>query len=231
MGKLRTLASWSVPSASIGVQRSRSDSRVLESRNVEGSEMPALVVLGASIGGPRGVARFLRALPDDLPVGFLLAQHISEAFQDLLVEQLDRCSGWSVGLLGVEQTIGNGQVWLVPAESGITLDAGGGIRRNEQPWSSAHRPDIDRVLQNVAGVLGSRCGAIMFSGLGNDGIRGCGSIVQHGGFVWAQSSESCVISNMPENARRSCNVELSGSPEELAQALTARCQMQPPGIN
>jgi chemosensory pili system protein ChpB (putative protein-glutamate methylesterase) len=231
MGKLKTLASRSVPNASIHGRRSRPELRVIDSKASADSEPPTLVVLGASIGGPKSVARFLRALPEDLPVSFLLAQHISEPFQDLLAEQLDRCSVWPVALLGQEQSVGRGNVWLVPADNGISLDEAGSIRRSNRPWQSAHRPDINQVLELSARTLGRRCGAIMFSGLGKDGVEGCASVMRHGGFVWAQSPESCVISNMPENARRSCNVELSGTPEELAQALTLRCQLQSAGIN
>ena len=107
----------------------------------------------------------------------------------------------------------------------------GAIRRSENAWDSTHRPDINEVLHSAAETFGTRCGAIMFSGLGKDGVLGCESISKHGGFVWAQSAESCVISNMPEAARRYCTVELSGTPEELAVALSDRCQPESMRIN
>jgi chemotaxis response regulator CheB len=71
----------------------------------------------------------------------------------------------------------------------------------------------------------------VFSGLGKDGSRGCQAITRNGGFVWVQSSESCVIPNMPDAVRRCCEVELSGSPEELARALATRCQAAQLGMN
>jgi chemosensory pili system protein ChpB (putative protein-glutamate methylesterase) len=185
---------------------------------------PWLVVLGASIGGPRAVTRFLQALPTDLPVAFLLAQHISEAFQDLLVEQLDRCSDWPVALLGDTQTVEPGHVWMVPVEHRILLDDSGVIRRSDQSWRTLQRPAIDAIVETVAGIFGSRCGVILFSGLGKDGASGCNAVARHGGFVWAQSPESCVVRHMPDAARRSCQVELSGSPEQLAGALAERCR-------
>jgi len=194
-------------------------------------ETPWLVVLGASIGGPKAVARFLQALPDQLPVTFLLAQHISESFQGLLAGQLDRCSAWPVAMLGEGQSIEPGQVWMVPARHRIEMNAGGTIRRSDQAWESTQRPDINAVLRGAADTFGAQCGAIMFSGLGNDGTQGCASISKRGGFVWTQSSESCVISNLPEAARRSCKVEFSGTPEQLAQALTSRCRAERTSIN
>jgi chemosensory pili system protein ChpB (putative protein-glutamate methylesterase) len=196
-----------------------------------GPESPWLIVLGASIGGPKAVARFLQVLPVDLPVTFLLAQHISEAFQELLAEQLDRCSRWPVALLGDYQALEPGQVWLVPSECRIEVDEKGVVRRSPRAWQSTQRPDIDAILHTVARLFRARCGVILFSGLGKDGAHGCESVSKYGGFVWAQSPESCVIPNMPDAARRCCQVELSGSPEQLAQALATRCQLASVSIN
>jgi len=227
VGKLIALAERGVQNTMAGTRHHQPEFRVVQDGNTGKSETLWLVVLGASIGGPKAVARFLQALPDKLPVTFLLAQHISESFQGLLVDQLDRCSTWPVAMLGEGQSIEPGQVWMVPARHRIEMNAGGTIRRSDRTWESAQRPDINAVLSSAAETFGAQCGAIMFSGLGKDGTRGCATISSRGGFVWAQSSESCVISNLPEAARRSCKVELSGTPEQLAQALTGRCKSEP----
>jgi chemosensory pili system protein ChpB (putative protein-glutamate methylesterase) len=231
VGKLQTLANRSFPQARASVPCPRPDLHLVQEQLDVGPETPWLVVLGASIGGPKAVARFLQALPVDLPVTFLLAQHIAGTFQNLLAEQLDRCSRWPVALLGDYQAIEPGQVWLVPAECRIEVDEKGGLRRGLDAWHSTQRPDIDAILHAVARVFRGRCGAILFSGLGSDGTQGCESVSKHGGFVWVQSPESCVISNMPDSARRHCRVELTGSPEQLAQALETRCRLASTSIN
>lgn len=231
VGKLRTLAGRTASDGRIGAARLRPELQLVSGQRDGAPETPWLVVLGASIGGPKAIARFLQALPPELPTAFLLAQHISEHFQDLLVEQLKRCSRWPVALLGDSQRIESGQVWLVPAQCRIQVDDQGAIRRSAQPWQTAQRPEIDTVLEMVAGGFRQRCGVILFSGLGKDGSRGCAAISRSGGFVWAQSPESCVIRNMPDAARSCCEVELNGSPEELAHALAARCQREQAIIN
>jgi chemosensory pili system protein ChpB (putative protein-glutamate methylesterase) len=231
VSKLRALAVRGARNSASGTQHSQPELRVVRHSHAGGNEIPWLVVLGASIGGPKAVARFLRALPDKLPVAFLLAQHISEPFQELLVEQLDRCSAWPVAMLGEVQNIKAGQVWMVPARNRIEMNAEGTIRRSGRTWESAYQPDINAVLRGAAEAFGSQCGAIMFSGLGKDGTQGCASVADRGGFVWAQSSESCVIANLPEAARRSCKVELSGTPEQLARALLSRCTSEGTSIN
>ena len=231
VSKLRVLAVRGVPNALNRSRHPRPEFRLVADSGSDRRKIPWLVVLAASIGGPKAVACFLQALPEKLPVTFLLAQHISEAFQDLLVEQLDRCSAWPVAMLGEGQNIEPGQVWMVPAKNRIELNSRGTIRRSARTWESMQRPDINAVLRGAADAFGAQSGAIMFSGLGKDGTQGCASISRRGGFVWTQSSESCVISNLPEAARRSCKVELSGTPEQLAQALAGRCKPDRSSVN
>lgn len=231
VSKLQVLANRALPAATLDAQRSRPELRVIKGQNSDEAGTPWLVVLGASMGGPGAVARFLRTLPDDMPVMLLLVQHISGAYQDLLAEQLDRCSNWPVAVLGDEQSLAEGEVWMVPSESAIQIDHDQVVHRAEGGWDSAHRPDINAVLQHVAQAFGTRCGAIMFSGLGQDGASGCKAIIEHGGFVWTQDAESCAVPGLPDATRHACKVELTGSPEQLAQALATRCQLDSASIN
>jgi len=231
--KLQTLARRALPQAELDTAHStRPELRVVDGvENMTERLTPWVIVLGGSIGGPRALAEFLAALPDELPVVLLVAQHISEAFQDLLVEQLDRCSSWPVALMGEEQMLEAGQVWMVPAESAVEPGDQFSVKRSDHAWNSVYQPDIDALLEQVAGKWHQRCGVILFSGLGEDGSRGCSAVSRSGGFVWTQSAESCTISNLPEAAGRSCPVEFSGTPEELAKQLALRCQPFQPDIN
>jgi chemosensory pili system protein ChpB (putative protein-glutamate methylesterase) len=190
-----------------------------------------IVVLAGSLGGPEAVARFLRELPYDLSLALLLAQHVSEAVQNLLAAQLDRCGGWPVAVLSGQRQIEPGRAWLLPAQSRVAIDPCGLLRCCADPWRSAQKPDMNVVLSDVANAFGARCGAIMFSGLGGDGAQGCESIARRGGFVWVQSSDSCAVASLPEAARRSARIEFSGTPEELARELASRCQVQATSIN
>jgi chemosensory pili system protein ChpB (putative protein-glutamate methylesterase) len=224
IGKLQALAGYQAPCTTTAVARPRRpDLRVTGTKWNTASDKLWLVVLGASIGGPGAVSRFLQALPENLPVAFLLAQHIGEKFEHLLAEQLDRCSPWPVAVPGDYEVIRPGQVWLVPSGRSTDIDDNGVLRRRSRAWQSTQKPDIDAVVRTAARVFARRCGVILFSGLGKDGAQGCAFAVQHDGFVWVQSSETCAMSSMPDAARECCEVELSGSPEQLAGALAARC--------
>ena len=74
-------------------------------------------------------------------------------------------------------------------------------------------------MTEVAKRFGKRAGTIVFSGMGDDGARGCESIAENGGVVWAQDGASCVVSSMPDQARKTGTVSYSANPEHLAKHL------------
>lgn len=181
-----------------------------------------LWVLGASLGGPLAVREFLSKLPEDLPAAFILAQHIGATHLDLLAEQLDRITPLRVFVAKAGHVIKHQEVVLAPVNERILVDSLNRIRLKEKTERSVYSPSIDFVMQDMARRYGKNCGAIIFSGMGNDGEQGCHAVAEGGGDVWAQDAESCVISSMPDNARKSGCVTFSGTPEELAAALIKR---------
>ena len=187
-----------------------------------GGEAPVEVWgLGASIGGPQALKRFLSRLPADLPFGFVLAQHIGENFLDLLAHQLDRETALRVRVARDGDRLGAGGVLVVPVGRAPAFCADGRVRLRPL-GESVYDPSIDRTLEAVAAAWGERAGAILFSGMGDDGLRGCHEIVRRGGTVWAQEPESCVVSSMADQARERGYVGFSGTPEQLADHLRAR---------
>jgi chemosensory pili system protein ChpB (putative protein-glutamate methylesterase) len=74
-------------------------------------------------------------------------------------------------------------------------------------------------MTEVARRFGAKAGTIIFSGMGDDGARGCEAIAESGGVVWAQDIASCVVSSMPDQARKTGKVSYSANPEQLAKQL------------
>lgn len=177
-------------------------------------------VLAASLGGPAMVKEFLTELPNDLPIAFLLAQHIGASYIDLLAEQLDRATQWKVISAKEGLRVNYHEVILAPTNKRILIDDEGIIVFNAVTNSSVYAPSIDTIMQDIALQYGANSGAIIFSGMGNDGEAGCEIIAKHGGIVWAQDPNSCIISSMPDHARKTGNVSFTGTPKELANKLS-----------
>jgi len=176
-------------------------------------------VIGASIGGPQSVKRFLASIQTSLPVGFVLAQHIGSNFVSLLAKQLDKVTGMKVMAAKEGHLLKHNEVVIAPTAQRITLDKQGYIRLKPMECESIYTPSIDTVMTDISMRYGVHTSSIMFSGMGNDGVRGSQLIASRGGRVWAQDAETCVISSMPDSTRRAGVVEFNGSPEALAAQL------------
>ena len=177
-------------------------------------------VIGASIGGPQSVKRFLVAIQTRLPVAFVLAQHIGSNFVSLLAKQLDKVSGMKVIAATEGHLLKHNEVVIAPTSQRITLDKQGFIRLKPLEAKSIYTPSIDTVMTDISMRYGVHTSSIMFSGMGCDGVRGSQLIASRGGRVWAQDTDSCVISSMPDSTRRAGIVGFNGTPEELAAQLT-----------
>ncbi len=176
-------------------------------------------VLGASLGGPQAVRQFLGAISPDLPVTFILAQHIGASHINLLAEQLNRVTPFTVLPGRNGHKLRHHEVILTPADKQLSLTEDGFIALTPSPPAAVYSPSIDLVMTEVARRFGKRAGTIVFSGMGDDGARGCEAIAENGGVVWAQDVASCVVSSMPDQARKTGTVSYSANPEELAKHL------------
>lgn len=176
-------------------------------------------VLGASLGGPQAVRQFLSAIQEDLPVVFILAQHIGANHVSLLAEQLNRVTAFTVLPGKTGHQLKHGEVILTPADKQLAITDDGFLALTQAPPATIYSPSIDNVMTEVARRYGDKSGTIVFSGMGDDGARGCESIAEHGGIVWAQDIASCVVSSMPDQARKTGKVTYSATPEQLAKHL------------
>ncbi|MCW9018033.1 MAG: chemotaxis protein CheB, partial [Kangiellaceae bacterium] len=90
---------------------------------------------------------------------------------------------------------------------------------HSQKWSGPYSPCIDDVIESVSQAYGDIAGAIIFSGMGQDGLNGARKMREKGGQVWAQSVDTCANASMPQAIIEGGQADFIGSPEELAQKL------------
>ena len=183
------------------------------------NEDQAVWVLGASLGGPEVVKDFLEQLKHTPKACFILAQHIGDGFTELLASQLNRASTMKVIEAETGTRIENGVIITAPVEQRLMIHPDGIVALAPETRESLYKPCIDFVMQEVAERYGEKSGAIIFSGMGDDGSIGCGAIKEYGGVIWAQDSETCAISSMPDCARATGTVSYTGTPEQLGKKL------------
>ncbi|MBI3561756.1 MAG: chemotaxis protein CheB [Gammaproteobacteria bacterium] len=177
-------------------------------------------VLGASLGGPDMLKRFLTGLPADVPAAFIVAQHLGANFVQLLAAQLSRKCKLKVLPASEGHLLRHQEVVVAPVNERLGINTIGNLELEAVSQPGHYTPSIDRIITDIANRYRQRAGAIIFSGMGDDGAMGCRNLRALGGQVWVQSAETCVISSMPDTVRRSCDVQVVGSPEYLARRLT-----------
>ena len=178
-------------------------------------------VLGASIGGPESVREFLGAFPRDYPALFLLAQHLGDEFVDMMTKQLSKATALTVRTPTHGERVGHGEVVVVPTSHRLLVDAQGVVVLERVTDDTEYRPSINRVIEDVADRFGANAGAIIFSGMSDDAVKGCTHLADKGGCVYAQRQDTCVVSTMIDSVCETGVVEFLGSPAELAARLLA----------
>lgn len=178
-------------------------------------------VLGASLGGPDALKRFLAEIPGDLPIAFIVAQHLGENFVSLLAEQLDRYTDFSVTVPNAGHVIRHHEVLVTPTDKRLLINPIGAVEFVNVTKITNYTPSINNTISDIASRYKKNAGAIIFSGMCDDGVEGCKYLVSKGGQVWLQSSESCVISAMSESVAKKVPVDFSGTPEILAKQLVS----------
>lgn len=159
-----------------------------------------IVVIGVSTGGPNALGEVVPRLPGDLSVPVLIAQHLPPTFTGMLAERLDRLSQREVREAQDGASVEPGEIWVARggqhlrvrrSETGVRLALG-----PDAPVNGC-RPSVDVLLDSIVDTYGGRALAVIMTGMGRDGLRGCARLRTAGGHVVAQDQASSVVWGMP----------------------------------
>jgi two-component system chemotaxis response regulator CheB len=164
------------------------------------SEAIEIVAIGSSTGGPNALAEVLEALPADLPVPVVVVQHMPPVFTKHLADRLDKSCALHVreGYDGAVLEVGD--VWIAPGDYHMVLEKNGKqvtLRTNKGPQESSCRPAVDPMMRSVAEIYGASTLAVILTGMGSDGLKGCQDIYKTGGRILVQDEETSVVWGMP----------------------------------
>ncbi|SDU28712.1 chemotaxis protein CheB [Halopseudomonas salegens] len=176
-------------------------------------------VLAASLGGPAAVKAFLDHLPASLPLALVYAQHIDAGFEQQLPQIVGRHNQWHIHTCVPERPLYHGEVLVVPVDQRLRFTPEGRVRLSPEAWPGPYQPSIAAVIDEVSQVFAPACGAIVFSGMGEDGVDACTRLRDQGMPVWTQNAESAACATMPEAVRQAGVCSLQGTPEQLAAAM------------
>lgn len=161
---------------------------------------PEIVAIGASTGGPKALHAILPRLPVDLPVPIVVVLHMPALFTQFVVARLAAVCQVPVRVGGDAEALRAGCVHVAPGDWHMTVLRDGGalqLRLDQGPPLHSCRPSIDRLFESVAVCCGGRSLGVALTGMGRDGVLGCGRIRAAGGAVLAQDRDTSVVWGIP----------------------------------
>lgn len=159
-----------------------------------------LVAIGVSTGGPDALARLLPALPPNLPVPVVIAQHMPPVFTALLASRLSAKASLPVRECTTGEPLLPATVVIAPGDFHMVVHQENGVMRvrtHQGPKENFCRPSVDVLFRSVAAAYGARTLAIMLTGMGQDGLKGCELLRSQGARIYVQDEASSVVWGMP----------------------------------
>jgi two-component system chemotaxis response regulator CheB len=159
-----------------------------------------IVAIGTSTGGPNALADVFGALPAGLPVPVVIVQHMPPMFTRLLADRLSAQFAVKVEEGHAGGTLRAGHAWIAPGDYHMILVRDGVHVRllvHQDPPENSCRPAVDVLFRSVAQTFGAGTLAVVLTGMGQDGLRGCEAIHAAGGQVIVQDEASSVVWGMP----------------------------------
>ena len=159
-----------------------------------------MVAIAASTGGPNALADIFAALPKDFPVPIVIVQHMPPMFTRLLAERLSARSPVAVEEGRAGGVLRPGHAWLAPGDFHMAVARDGGralVLLSQSPAENSCRPAADVLFRSVAQAFGPSVLAVVLTGMGQDGLRGCEAIREAGGQVIVQDEPTSVVWGMP----------------------------------
>lgn len=162
-----------------------------------------LLVIGISTGGPPALTEIFTKLSGPLAVPVIIVQHIPPCFSEALAASISDRSGLPVSEARDGVVIEPGRVYLSPGGRQIKLlkvpeSDRYMLRIFDDPPENGCRPSIDYFLISAVGSFKGKIAFLIMTGMGSDGLNGARAVHEAGGYIMAQSGETCVVNGMPK---------------------------------
>jgi two-component system chemotaxis response regulator CheB len=177
-----------------------------------------LVVVGASLGGPRALATLLRGLPSSFPAPIAIVQHIADGFTEGLASWLAQESRLLVREARDGDRLAPGRVLVAPTGRHLLVHDGQ-ARLSDGPAVDTFKPSVTPLFLSAARAYGGRACGVILTGMGRDGAVGLKAIHDAGGPTLAQDEATSVVFGMPRAAIELGAVDRVLPLEELPRAL------------
>lgn len=157
-----------------------------------------VVAIGCSTGGPKALNQLIPLLPNNLPVGILIVQHMPEHFTKSLANRLNESSRIVVKEAEDGDLVLPGRVLIAPGGFHMEITKNYTVRLTKAKPVNHVRPSVDVLYDSLIDVYKENITAVVLTGMGQDGADGALKIKNAGGKVLVEDQSTCTIYGMPK---------------------------------
>jgi two-component system chemotaxis response regulator CheB len=187
------------------------------------ADIPGLILIGASTGGPPAIEAVISKLPEDFAWPVLVAQHLPASFTGAFARRLDGICALRVvevtqptPLRPMHVYIGRGDADILVAPRASGLIALSAPPAPEYPW----HPSVERMVTSaLMYVPAANLVGVLLTGMGSDGAHAMTRLRHEGGHTIAEAESTAVVWGMPGELVKHGGAELVVPLGEIGSAI------------
>ncbi|BBO79873.1 chemotaxis response regulator protein-glutamate methylesterase [Desulfosarcina ovata subsp. sediminis] len=194
--------------------------------SVNGTPCRHVFAIGSTYGSYGALLGLVPELNPALPAAYLSVLYATPTHVEAFARYLDAHSPMTVSHATDGQPIRSGTCYLASVFETVTLqgDPEHLSIRLRQNASMDPEHATDHLMTSMAGMLKDRAAGVLLSGIGDDGVRGSGRIMEAGGWVILQDPKTCLCSDITASAVKRYGLPTVLPGARMAQAIHSRCQ-------
>jgi two-component system, chemotaxis family, CheB/CheR fusion protein len=185
-----------------------------------------IVGIGASAGGLEAIELFLKNVPVDSGMAFVIVQHLDPTHKGILTELLQRITTMTAVQVKDRMTVKPNCVYVIPSNKDMSI-LNGVLHLFIPAAPRGLRLPIDFFFRSLALDLQEKSIAVILSGMGTDGTLGIRAIKEKAGLVLVQEPSTAKFDGMPRSAIDSGMADYIAPPQELPVKIIGSLHLPP----
>lgn len=180
----------------------------------------ALILIGASTGGPGRIYSILSSLERHFGGTVIIAQHMSAPFIPSFVHQMQSITPLPIVAVTSPIKLERGEIYICSITSRLSQKEGEIWLEPMEEGNYPYNPQIDLLFSSASHLSPAlkRLGVIL-TGIGDDGALGSLSLYESGGDCLFESEASSIVYGMPRRAKELVCDGNVGSIDEIIERI------------
>ena len=177
-----------------------------------------VVGVGASAGGLEAFKKFIKAIPENSGMAYIIVQHLHPEHESALPEILQRATKIPVTEIRDNVHVDADHIYVIPSNK-MLVATDGILQLSQRVEKKKLHLSIDIFFSSLAQVHQAHAIGVILSGTGADGTGGLKDIKNHGGLTIAQDPSTAAYDAMPQHAIDAEVIDFILPPENIPGKL------------